>query len=409
MRKTKRSTKLLVSHASNAISSEARHPFPKSRQSKNHSERQMLTRLKSEGKRKSSKRLIGQAGRKNIFEINQALYKQEREKKQFELEMTSFSQDNRRFSNQRKNKTKRKLDIGECFTFENNRRVSQVGLQRDLQRQPEKETSVRKLMTSRRRKSKNKKVVLDIEKLEKNLRARKKRKMSRQDKRDSKERHHSKKQFKTSTSNRIIFTNPKDKILISNYLKTERNELVRSGRATPRRSTKIDLRVISINKMNKKRKQRSQKLCKEKLKGSTRLMTRTQKRKRDLDQLQNKQSFESLKLLSKVKKLSREETLLVLKSLQSEKKLRNIAGKDSDKFFLKERKIQTRNKFKSNFHKGKKMGIEKIKSRLETRKKKTSKHPGEDFKFQTRCVNVLKSKSRVRTSKPEFNSEKKRS
>ena len=275
--------------------------------------------------------------RKNIFELNQIYLKEHMSKEPNCLDMISLSQDNRVLSTRQKSQTFRKMDFSERLTFE---------------------TNLKKKYKLSSAFEKNKKCRIDFEKLERNLNKNKIftqrniREISK-DRKDASRKMKSKSKARTNKCSTLI-TNKltkKDsfgKVKLSTFLKTERNNFCKSRKATPRRVTKIDLRLISINKNKnttgrqlpipiKSLQNNKRSISKNKLEGRVSAKVRATKTScREINNLkskQNKQTFETLKLVPKSKKLSREETLLVLKSLESEKIMRQKPHTEFDLFF----------------------------------------------------------------------------
>ena len=217
--------------------------------------------------------------------------------------------------------------------------------------------------SARRRVKRSAKLKVDIAKLEKNL---KKKKFTLNS--ESLSRLKQQQKFKTTSTKGQSQRRQKGskKIRLSTYLKTERN--VQRG-STPRKATQVDLRQISL-----KRKKA--------------LNVQKERRLEFLDKV-TKESFASLKLLKKSKKLSQEETLLILKSLESEKALRKVK-KGADIFFLKESKLKKRVK----------QGVEKSKRQS---RKKMKLDLGMKFGTRNHNLHLNKQKHCV-----EFNSEKKK-
>ena len=215
-------------------------------------------------------------------------------------------------------------------------------------------------------------MTVDIAKLEKNLKLKKFNiKKNRLIDPTNTQRSRTKTSNKTQTNKK--YKSKEKKIRLSTYLKTERHNVKKT--MTPKTSTQVDLRQISLNRKKKKL------YAKGKNPTCFEFMDK-----------QKKQSFNSLKLLKNSKQLSQEETFLILKSLESEKILRQIK-KGKDIFFLKESKLKKRNL---------KQGIlNKPRKKPQKNKIKICK----DIKFGTRNDNVLLKNSK---QKIEFNSEKKK-
>lgn len=147
---------------------------------------------------------------------------------------------------------------------------------------------------------------------------------------------------------------------IATFLRTERRA---KGTGETPTATKVDLRQISLKR----------KRTKTRAKGDAR------------------ESFNSLKLLQRSKQLSQEETLLILKSLESEKALRKLRRK-GDVFFLKESKLRARAAKKAP----------PAPRKSSRRRRMQAEH---DFKFGTGHNNFLLSRVRHQV---QFNSDKKK-
>lgn len=155
------------------------------------------------------------------------------------------------------------------------------------------------------------------------------------------------KKFNTFSTNKIKKKDNK-KINLAVFLKTEKLENIKLRKLTPRRVTNINL---------------EQEVSKRELiirpKGSKRLFDPEKKKK----------------------KLSKEETLFILKSLQSERKLKN-----QDMFFIKQ----------------------DLKQRNKSKRKLSKKIINKDIaQFRTKGVNVLKQRNCSKPKESHFKSEKK--
>lgn len=259
----------------------------------------------------------------------------------------SASRERKALATRKKSKTISKLNLAECVRA------------RETQRSSRPRTL--------RKKSKRNRLKVDLAVLEKNLKSKKfslsKKCLARLKK---------SKRFRTTCAGRTQSTRrplvksqtKSGKTRISTYLKTERNNPKK--RSTPR-AKQVDLCQISL----KRKKQ-----------------AKSRRRADNFDQSAPKESFNSLKLLKRSKQLSQEETLLILKSLESEKALRKLRQK-GDIFFLKESKLKRRSSKKTT-------------ARKSSRRKRL--HLDKDIKFGTRKNNILISRIR---NKVDFKSDKK--
>jgi hypothetical protein len=356
----------LLSHFSNRLATEQFHSNQNSkvilngqlnsqryRNSSKSTQNKLMKKLISGETKKMMKNQIKKStSRKNILKMNLMMRGKKSKNTSPKYNLRTLADENKLLEIRKKSKTISKLNLADCVTS------------RETQRTNRPKTL--------RKKSKKNKLKVDLAKLEKNLKLKK---FNLNTKCLSKLKNA--KKFKTTGVNRVhsqkqMKAKGQKKIRLSTYLKTERHKQP----LTPKVATQVDLRQISL-KMNKRKKKKK---------------SFEKNIKLDVFDKITKESFNSLKLLQKSNKLSQEETLLILKSLESEKALRKIK-KGTDIFFLKESKLKKRNHKKSSFKNSK---------RISSRKRI---HLNKDIKFGTRNNNMLISKAKNHI---EYNSEKKR-
>lgn len=340
----------LISHFSNRPATEQFHSnqnskvalnghFQTQRKTAKASKHKLLQRLISGETRKLAKDQIKKSiSRKNILELNRIRGQVQLGRAHLD---SSAPRERKIFTGRRKSQTISKLNLAECVRARESQKSSRPH--------------------TLRKKSTRKRLQVDLAVLEKKLKSKKfslnKKCLARLKK---------SKKFRTTAPRREAQSKSKSsaKTRISTYLKTERQPAKRTPTS---RATQVDLCQISLKRKKSKK---------------TRLD--------DFGERGQKESFSSLKLLQRSKQLSQEETLLILKSLESEKALRLRRG--GDMFFLKESKIKKRpsNKFTARA------------SRKTSARRRV--HLDKGPKFGTQKNNLLISKVR---NKVHFNSDKK--
>ena len=287
---------------------------------------------------------------------------------QMRKQLMSLSQDSRQ-SVKRKTSNVRKMS-----TFENNKLEKMLethSMRNEGKAVKSQRNSRRESFANIKSKKTSNRFKVDLKKLEENLRLGELRCRVKDKERRSK----NSSKFTSSISNRLLENtyykkSGKEKVKIATYLKTERpggRDASRTPKALKREhhSTKvINLQTLCLNKKSRENSRKTNgrprpkgKRTKSKLKdctsrrktGSRQKGKKTSRPKTEHESVtQYKKSVNSLNLSKRPKKLSKEETLLVLKSLESDRRAKRLLS-DIDLFFLKDSKIRKRTRKKQRF------------------------------------------------------------
>ena len=178
----------------------------------------------------TKKKLKNTSSRKNIMKLNLIIENKNKKKENQVFTLASSSQENRFLNGKKQSRTISQLNLIDCV----------------MSREKNKSLGRQSHRTKLRKK---KKLTVDIAKLEKNLKLKKFNiKKNRLIDPTNTQRSRTKTSNKTQTNKK--YKSKEKKIRLSTYLKTERHNVKKT--MTPKTSTQVDLRQISLNRKKKK-------------------------------------------------------------------------------------------------------------------------------------------------------------